>query len=52
MMGALEAVANFFYDPYVYWGLPLLLAVIREVALRPGSTGPGAGSKLRGGQVD
>lgn len=48
MMGLLEAVADFFYDPYVYWGLPLLLAVLREVALRP----PGAGPKLRGGQVD
>ena len=47
MIGVLEAAADFFYDPYVYWGLPLLLAVLREAMLRPGSTGPG--SKLPGG---
>ena len=43
MMGVLEAVADVFYDPFVYWGLPLLLAVFREVALRPRSPGPGPG---------
>ena len=34
MMSVLEAAANFLYNPYVYWGLPLLLAVLLEVATR------------------
>ncbi len=53
MMGMLEAVADFFYDPYVYWGLPLLLAVFREAAMRPRPPGPGANSRseLRGGGI-
>ena len=40
MMGMLEAAVELFYDPYIYWGLPLLWAVILEVASRlppPGS---------------
>ena len=39
MMGMLEAAAELFYDPYIYWGLPLLWAVTLEVAsrLRPPS---------------
>ena len=41
MMSVLEAVADFFYDPYVYWGLPLLLVVFWEAAMRPRSPGPG-----------
>ena len=41
MMGVLEAAADFFYDPYVYWGLPLLLAVFLEVATRLRSPGNG-----------
>jgi len=52
MMPALEAAANFFYDPYVYWGLPLVLAVLLEVLrevvmrLRP----PGNGPEIPGGR--
>ena len=30
----LDAVANLFYDPYVYWGLPLLIALGLQVAGR------------------
>ena len=50
MMGALEAVADFFYDPYAYWGLPLLLAVFWEVVSRPRTQGigPGAGPESPG----
>ena len=32
MMTVLEVAADFLYDPYVYWGLPLLMAVVLEVA--------------------
>ncbi|MEE8436450.1 MAG: hypothetical protein V3S64_16815 [bacterium] len=49
MMGVLEAVANFFYDPYVFWGLPLLLAVVREAAMRPRP--PGSGPEFPGGEA-
>lgn len=28
----LEALANLFYDPYVYWGVPLLIALGLQVA--------------------
>ena len=51
MMGALEAMADFFYDPYAYWGLPLLLAVFWEVVSRPRTPGigPGAGPESPGG---
>ena len=34
MMAVLEAAADLLYDPYVYWGLPLLLAVLLEIANR------------------
>ena len=27
----LERVSNYFYDPTVFWGLPLLLAVLWEI---------------------
>ena len=30
----LEALANLFYDPYVYWGLPLLIALGLQIAGR------------------
>lgn len=43
MMAVLEAAADFFYDPFVYWGLPLLLAVFLEVAKRPRPPGNGRG---------
>ncbi|MCH8077145.1 MAG: hypothetical protein IIC64_15165 [SAR324 cluster bacterium] len=54
MMGVLEAVADFFYDPYAYWGLPLLLAVLREVISRPRAPGigPGAGPEPPSGHQD
>lgn len=39
----LEWLSNLFYDPWVFWGAPLVLAVMLEVGwrLRPRtSTGP------------
>ena len=30
----LEAVANLFYNPYVYWGVPLLIALGLQLAGR------------------
>ncbi len=30
----LESLANLFYDPLFFWGLPLLIAVALEVARR------------------
>ena len=30
----LEALANLFYEPYVYWGVPLLIALGLQVAGR------------------
>ncbi len=30
----LEAFANLFYDPWVFWGTPIVLAVGRELVLR------------------
>lgn len=39
MMGVLEAAVEFFYDPYVYWGLPLVLAVLLEGVTRLRSRG-------------
>jgi hypothetical protein len=26
-MAVLEALANLFYDPYVFWGVPLAMAI-------------------------
>ncbi len=34
MMAVLEAAARLFYDPYVFWGTPLLLAAALEIAAR------------------
>ncbi len=33
-MKMLETLANLFYDPYVYWGLPLLIALGLQIAGR------------------
>lgn len=41
MIVILETAADFFYDPTVYWGLPLLLALFVELATRRGSPGNG-----------
>jgi hypothetical protein len=27
----LERFSNFFYDPYVFWGVPILLAILWAV---------------------
>lgn len=29
----LEALSDYFYDPLVFWGVPLVLALLREVLL-------------------
>lgn len=34
MMETLEAAAAFFYDPFAYWGVPLLIAVVLEAGRR------------------
>ncbi len=34
MIAVLEAAADLFYDPYVYWGAPILLALVVEVTAR------------------
>ncbi|MCZ6558247.1 MAG: hypothetical protein O7E56_07480 [SAR324 cluster bacterium] len=28
----LETLSNYFYDPLVFWGLPLALALLKEAA--------------------
>ena len=28
----LETVSNYFYDPVIFWGAPLILAALRELA--------------------
>lgn len=30
----LEILSNAFYDPYVFWGVPLVAALIREALAR------------------
>ena len=30
----LETVSNFFYDPVIFWGAPLILAALMELAGR------------------
>ena len=28
----LETVSNYFYDPVIFWGAPLILAALKELA--------------------
>ncbi len=28
----LETLSNYFYDPLIFWGAPLILAALRELA--------------------
>lgn len=39
----LETLSNWFYDPYVFWGVPVVIALIREAL----TTLTGRGTNLR-----
>lgn len=44
----LERIANYFYDPAVFWGVPLILAAAWEIYAIVSAKGSGPRTKRKG----